>query len=77
MNVNMKTSWVLEVDGREMTLLSKALTCTLKPAERKPAHELAVRLAEMRLKESATNAAIAEGAFGVVSALPQPEGEEP
>jgi hypothetical protein len=72
-------TWVLELTGPELLLVSKGLTGTLKPntGERRAAHELAVRIAEQRAKKAREMLEIAEGAQRVIGALEVPEDDAP
>jgi hypothetical protein len=74
MHVSIKSQWLLEVSGQELTLIGKALTRTLKPNEHKAAFDLGVRLAEGRFKDAEDLRAVAEGAWEVVKSL-TPENE--
>jgi hypothetical protein len=74
-NISIKSLWALEVEGQELTLISKALSGALKPGERKAAWELAKKIAEQRAKEARTLAEVAEGAFNQ-NFKNEPEGEE-
>lgn len=76
MNVGMKTTWVVEFDSPELTLISKGLTGTLKPGERKAAMELAKQLADMRAQKGGELVEVLNGAAARVNELaaqPAPE----
>lgn len=72
----MKVSWYLELEGQEFTLVSKGLTGTLKPGEKKAARELAMRLAEQRAQQVDTQLQVANGALEHVREAIQQEGAD-
>lgn len=63
MNINMKVTYVMELEGQELTIISKALTGSLSKAERKTAVALAKRMADQRAAQAATAHEIAGGAL--------------
>lgn len=70
-SLGIKPVIVLELEGQEMTLVSKALTGRLvKPGERKQAWLLAKRLAEMRAQHAKTIHEVAAGVLPHFAEMP-------
>lgn len=72
-------TWILELTGSELVLVSKALTGSLKSnsGERRAAHMLAVKIAEQRAKKVREMLEIADGAVRVIGELEVPPDDAP
>lgn len=74
MQIALKSVWATEFTGQELTLISKALTCTLTPGEKKQAWHLAKKMAEARANEAEQLAEINSGALTHFETEPKFEG---